>query len=157
MRKRDDGPVHLTEEGLRRMKENLARLKRALPELIAETQRAAAYGDRSENAEYKLAKGSLRHANWQILKLQDQINRATVIKSGADADGLIQIGSTVITESDGVKKIFEIVGSRETNPAKGRISFASPIGDALMRRRAGETVIVKTPTGPREYRILEVK
>jgi transcription elongation GreA/GreB family factor len=156
-KKPDDGPIHLTDEGFAQLKERLARLKRALPDRIAEAQRTAAYGDRSDNAEYKLAKSALRRTNWQILEIEDQIKRVALIAPGPDASGRVRIGSTVVLETDGAKKTFQILGSAETDPAKGRISYSSPLGAALMGRAKGDKVTVKTEGGERTYYIIEIK
>ena len=155
--KDDNGPIHLTEEGLKQLEQKLERIKKSLPELIAETQRAAAYGDRSENAEYKLAKSALRRANFQILEIQEQLKRVIVINTGSNASETIQLGSTVVLESDGTQKTFQIVGSQETNPTNGRISYLSPIGAALMKHKRGDTIIIKTPTGLKKYTVLEIR
>ena len=156
-KKRDDGPIPITEEGLRRLKERLEEVKKSLPHLIEETAKAAAYGDRSENFEYKDAKASLRRANGQILNIEDQIKRAVIIKIGANKSGKIQLGSTVVLELNGREKIFQILGPYETDPAKGRISHESPLGAALMNHKKGDTVTIQTASGSQEYRILEVK
>jgi len=152
-----DESIHLTEEGLAHLKEKLARLKRALPNLVAETQRTAAFGDRSDNAEYKLAKSSLRRANWQILSIEDQLKRVTPITAGPDASGRVRIGSMVVLETDGAERTFRILGSHETDPARGRISYQSPLGAALMGRAKGDTVTIQTASGSRIYRILEIR
>ncbi|OGY66393.1 MAG: hypothetical protein A3A16_03430 [Candidatus Harrisonbacteria bacterium RIFCSPLOWO2_01_FULL_44_18] len=168
-RKWDDGPVYLTEEGFRYLREKLARLKSALPDLSAEARRTAEYGDRSDNAEYKEAKSILRRASWQILSIQDQIKRVVVIRLGPNVSGTVQLGSTVVLEvdpanplqADGGRKTFQIVGSRETDPARGRVSNQSPLGAALMNRAKGDTITIHPPTGggsgSRKYRILEIR
>ena len=139
------------------MEEKLAQLKRALPELISEAERTAAYGDRSENAEYKDAKGRLRATHRQIYSIEDQLKRAVIIKPGANASGTVQIGSTVVLEVKGVEKIFQILGSKETDPARGRISFSSPLGAALMGKKKGDAVTIKTGSGEHAYRIKEIR
>src|SRR3989338_8596069 len=101
LRKRNDGPIYLTENGFQLLKEKLARLKRVLPERIAETARTAAFGDRSDNAEYKAAKGILRRTHYQILEIQEQIKRVVIIKPSRNASGTVQIGSTVVLEVNG--------------------------------------------------------
>ncbi len=97
---RDESPIHLTDEGFKRLKEKLARLESSLPNLIAETQRTAAYGDRSDSAEYKEAKGRLRATHRQILSTKDLIKRAFIIKSSPSVSGKVQLGSTVVLEMD---------------------------------------------------------
>lgn len=157
LKKRDDGPIHITEAGLRRMREQLARLKSALPDFINEARRTAAYGDRSDNAEYKEAKSILRRTQRKILSIEDQIKRAVIIPAGPSASGKVRLGSTVVLESGGTKKTFQILGSYETDPAKGRISHQSPLGAALMNRAKGDVVVIDTAKGSKEYRILEIQ
>ena len=152
----DDEPVHLTPEGLKRLQERLARLKKALPELANEAGRTAAYGDRSDNAEYKEAKRQLRRVHGQIFSIEDQLRRAVVIKFGRNSAGTIQLGSVVVLEQNGKRKTFELVGPQETDPSKGRISYKSPLGSALINHKAGDAIKIKTPTGEQEYRILEI-
>ena len=157
LRRRDEGPLHLTKEALQRLEEKLEYLKHSVPGLAAEAARTAAYGDRSDNAEYKQAKGSLRHANWNILSIQDQIKRAVIIPSGRNAAGTVQMGSIVLVEINEKQKQFEILGSHETNPAQGRISYESPLGVVLIGHVQGDVVEVKTEKGVQKYRILEIR
>lgn len=153
----DDGPFHVTADGLAKLKEKLTRLENSLPSLIAETQRTAAYGDRSENAEYQAAKGALRRANFQIIKVQDQIRRAKVFDSGPSNLGTIRLGSKVALEFEGREINFEIVGPHETNPERGRISFESPLGAALLHRKKNDVVMLETAVGQKQYRILAIR
>ncbi len=184
LKKQDDEPIYLTEEGFKQLEEKLARLKRVLPGFIEETQRTAAYGDRSDNAEYKEAKSTPRRTNWQILSIQDQIKRVAIIKSGPSASGTVRLGSTVVLKAegperlrgaegpepfgdtqdprysrgtDGAKKIFQILGPHETDPANGCISYQSPLGSALMNHKKGDIVTIQTKSGSGQYRILEVR
>lgn len=160
LRRRDPGPLYITQEGLDRLREKLAHHKRILPDLIAETQRTAAYGDRSDSAEYKEAKGALRRSNWQILSIADQIKRAEIITPGPNASGTVQLGSTVTLHSDKAnekEKILQIVGPHETNPTNGRISHKSPLGAALLDHKKGDVVTIKTENGSHEYKIIEIK
>jgi transcription elongation GreA/GreB family factor len=147
-------PLYLTQEGLDVLRKQLEKLKHNLPNLAAEAQRTAAYGDRSDNAEYKQAKGALRYSHRQIFTIETQLKRAVVIEKGGDT---IRMGSTVVVKSkDGKQKTFEILGSHETDPQKGRISYLSPLGAALINHVKGDTVILVTPAGEQTYRILEV-
>ncbi|MEK7188157.1 MAG: GreA/GreB family elongation factor, partial [Patescibacteria group bacterium] len=133
-KKVDDGPVYITEEGLKNLKEKLVHLKKILPGYIAEAKRTAAYGDRSDNAEYKQAKGMLRRTNYQILEIEGQLKRVSVISSKENTSGVVQLGSTVILKTqDGKEKTFQLVGPMETNPGGGRISHESPLGSALLK------------------------
>lgn len=156
-KKQDDGPIHITEAGLQRLRDNLVCLKSALPEFISEARRTAAYGDRSDNAEYKEAKSILRRTHRKILSIEDQIKRAVIIPAGPNASGRVGLGSTVVLESGGAQKTFQILGSHETDPAKGRISHQSPLGAALMGRAKGGSVTIQTGKGLKEYLILEIR
>ncbi|MDO8669690.1 MAG: GreA/GreB family elongation factor [Candidatus Buchananbacteria bacterium] len=153
---RDDSPVYLTPEALQRLKERLIRLKEALPDYIAEAMRTAAYGDRSDNAEYKEAKSILRRTHRQILNIENQLKRAIIITSGRNAKGIIQLGSTVLLELNGIRNTFRILGPHETNPTKGVISHQSPIGSALMNHKEGDAITIQTANGTKEYRILKI-
>jgi len=157
LRKYDDGPIYLTEDYLKNRKEQLSRLKKSLPEIIAETQRTASYGDRSDNAEYKEMKGRLRRAHRQILSIENQIKRAVVINPEKNASNTIHLGSTVVLEEKDIQSIFQIVGPQETNPSKNRISYQSPLGNALIGHKKDDIVILKTENGVRNYRILEIQ
>lgn len=156
-RKGDDGPLHITQDGLDTLKSKLAELQKSLPHLVSEAARTADYGDRSENAEYKDAKLNLRRARGQILNIQYKLKRTVLIPSGPNASGTVQIGSTVILETEGGKKTFHIVGPHETDPGKGRISYQSPLGAALMHHKQRDTVAIESPRGSRTCRILEIK
>ena len=153
----DTGPVHVTKAKFEQMEAKLEELKRSLPHLISETERTAAYGDRSENAEYKDAKANLRRTHRQVYLIQDQLRRAIIVQSGATSLGTIRIGSRVTLEVNGEKKMYEILGSKETDPAQGKISFSSPLGAALMDRTIGEHVTIKTPNGSRTYTVLDIQ
>ena len=134
----------------------MARVKRSLPQLIEATAEAAAAGDRSDNAAYTSSKAALRRANWQILEIEDELKRASVITSGPDAAGAAKLGSVVILETNGGQKKFEIVGPKETDPNAGRVSQQSPLGAALIGKKAGETVTIKTTNGTTSYKIAKV-
>jgi transcription elongation factor GreA len=153
----NNDPVYLTPEGVKRLEARLARLKVALPDAIAETARTSAFGDRSDNAEYKEAKSILRRTHAQIFNIEDQLKRIIVISSGVDAAGKIQLGSTVkLSRNGAAAKTFRILGPSETDPGHGRISNTSPIGAALIGHGVGDIVTVQTPGGEQEYKIITV-
>lgn len=152
-------PVYLTQDGIDELHKNLERLKKRLPALAEEASRTAAYGDRSDNAEYKQAKGALRGTRRQIYGIEDQLKRVVAIKPGKNADGTVRQGSVVMLFDliEKKEKRFEILGSSETNPTHGRISDRSPLGAALMNCKEGDIVTIKTEKGSREYKILKIK
>jgi transcription elongation factor GreA len=156
-KKYDEGPIYLTQKGLDNLLAKLERLKKSLPGLIVETRRTAAYGDRSDNAEYKEAKSALRRTHWQILKTENQIKRVDVIKIGTNNSDTVRLGSTVILTIDGDQKTYQILGSHETDPIKGRISNESPLGKNLLGKKTGEIVSVQTKNGSKEYKIVRIE
>jgi transcription elongation GreA/GreB family factor len=148
---------HLTPAALERLKKELNDLeKRAIPEGAAELHRTAEMGDLSENAAYQHAKDTLRRLHNRVLSLRYRINNAVIIQHGTDSIGRVSIGTTVTIEINGKEKTFEIVGSSETRPEKGRISYLSPLGAALLGHIAGESVVVETPDRQVTYKIIAI-
>ncbi len=124
---------------------------------MAEVRRLAEMGDFSENFGYQNAKALLRRINSRIDSLKERIKNAIPIKAGNSADGVIHLGSTVTVFVNAKPMSFEIVGSLETNPSRGRISHNSPIGVALIGHKAGDEVVFHGPAGDVVYQIVEVK
>jgi transcription elongation GreA/GreB family factor len=152
-------PIYLTPGGIRRLEEKLARLKRNLPKLAEEAARTAAYGDRSDNAEYKQAKGALRYATFESYRIEDQLKRVVPIEPGVNADGAVRLGSvvTLIRLSDEKELKYQILGPSETNPTRGQISHLSPLGAALIGRREGDVVTIQTEGGEKEYQVARAR
>ncbi len=151
------GPIPLTAPALERLKTTITALeKNDLPLAIADMHRTAQMGDFSENAAYQEAKGRLRRINSRILLLKDRLARAQPI-SKKHASGFIELGSTVTLKNNGIQKIYEIVGPAETNPSRGRISHLSPLGAALIDRKAGDKGELKTGSASTSYEILKVE
>lgn len=126
----------ISEEKLTELKTKLAVLKKKSPQASKEVARLAELGDFSENVEYQLAKRRLRGINSGILKLEYQIDHAKVIDS--KNNNTIQIGNTVIINVDEKEKKYKILGSTETNPEKGIISYTSPLGSSLIGHKTGD-------------------
>jgi transcription elongation GreA/GreB family factor len=146
---------YLTATAVEKMKKELLDLeKNRRPAAAAEVRRLAELGDFSENAAYQIAKGKLRGINSRVTVLQDKIKNAIIIKPRTD--GRVAIGSIVTMEFAGQEKIFEILGSQESDPTRGRISYLSPLGAALMGARVGEVVKVVGKSAGVEYKILKV-
>jgi transcription elongation factor GreA len=151
-------PVFLSAEGIGRLREELAELigtKR--PEVIARIKSAKELGDLKENADYSSAREEQSFLEGRIASIEALLRDATVIE--APAAGRIDLGSRVSIElvgQPGDVTVYELVGTAEADPAAGRISNASPVGRALIGRRVGDIVAVRTPRGDVEYRIVEV-
>ncbi|MDO8617845.1 MAG: transcription elongation factor GreA [Candidatus Uhrbacteria bacterium] len=152
-----DGANQLTPAGFERLKNELKKLQREQPEAVEDVSRLAQLGDFSENAEYQEAKFRLRRINDRLFIVKDRLMRATIIKNDANPNGSIGLGSTVTLAVNGKKKVYQIVGARESNPSRGRISNVSPLGAALIGHAMGESVTIKTEEKETVYKILEVK
>ena len=149
---------HLTRGAISRFTSELERLfKYDRAEAVSEVKRLAEMGDFSENAGYQIAKATLRRINDRITTLEEKLKHAVPIQSGTDASGGIRIGSRGLLEAGGREVWFEIVGSQETSPSKGRISHKSPLGSVLLHHKVGETVSVPVKDGEVAYRIVRVE
>lgn len=148
----------LTAEAVRRLKEELEDLeKKQRPHALEDLTRAREMGDLSENAAYTEAKGRVARIDGRRYAIEDKLKRAVVIEPGTDVSGQIRLGSTVVIETDGQRRTYQIVGAQEAAPNAGRISHVSPLGAALLNLKAGETAIVKAPNREIRHLIIEVK
>lgn len=148
---------YLTPDKIAKMSAELLNLREKQRGPAAEeVARLAQMGDLSENAGYQFAKQNLRRINDRITMLEERLKQAIPIRVGS-TDGVIRIGSSVTVKHNQHTSIFQILGSSETNPLRGRISHSSPLGQALLGHRLGETVTFKTPNGQTEYEILQVE
>lgn len=148
---------HITEARAVTIEKKLERLKKIVrPKLMEEVALLAQGGDFSENAGYQAAKGRLRNINEKIMNYEAQLRRAIVIKKQKQND-TVQLGHTVTVDNGEKKKKYLILGSAETDPAKGIISQNSPLGERLMGRRLGE--IIKLAVGGKEieYKITGIE
>ncbi|MFH1078201.1 MAG: transcription elongation factor GreA [Patescibacteria group bacterium] len=142
---------------LQRLKDDLVDLeKRQRPLVVEDLADARSKGDLSENAEYQDARGKLSRMDSRIFSLKERIKNAQVIESGTGPAGQVRTGSTVVLSVDGHQRQYAIVGSQETDPSRGRISYLSPLGAALLGHVAGESVIVEANGQKTSYGIVEV-
>jgi len=146
----------ITRAKFNKLEAELEKMKKIRPPLASEVKRLALMGDFSENAAYQIAKGRLRGLNQRMLDVEDQIARAEIIEpdKSKTAAGL---GHFVTVKSAGRTKIFQILGSAETDPSSGVISYSSPLGAALLGRKIGETVTVKLANKTAEYTIIKIE
>ena len=148
----------LTEVDIRKMREELDhRIKVLRPQMIAEVQRCRAYGDLSENFEYKEAKREKNRNDSRIRYLERMIKTAKVIRTD-HREGTVGLFDVVEIEmAGGMKRSITIVTTLRQNPLKGLISKESPVGKALMGRKVGDVVrVVPDGMAPYEVRILSV-
>jgi transcription elongation factor GreA len=139
-------PTYLSREGeaaLRAELEQLVNVRRT--EVATRIHDAKEHGDLSENAEYEEAKNEQAFVEGRIQTLEGMLKTAVIIEhTGSDH---VSLGSLVTVESDDGEETFSIVGSAEARPADAKISNESPVGRALLGKKAGDTVVVKLPNG----------
>ncbi len=151
-----DGQAYLTREGLEKLKQELKELKTVKrKEIAARIQDAKELGDLSENAEYAEAKDQQAFTEGRIVELENTIKNAQVI-SEQSTDGVVHIGSTIKLSSEAGEKQYTIVGSNEAKPQAGLISNESPLGQAFIGHKSGDTIEIKVPKGTVKYKILSV-
>lgn len=147
---------HLTAEGIQTLKDELKELSTSKRAEIAERlKEAKADGDLSENAMFDAARDEQGFVEGRISEIEHILKHSTLIK-GNKGDA-VALGSTVHLELEDGQQTYTIVGSTEANPDNGKISHESPIGKALLGKKAGEEVEIEVPSGTLVYKILEVK
>lgn len=150
--------VPMLEEGHRKLNEDLKRLKQERPEIVEAIEVARAHGDLSENAEYHAAKERQGQIEASIADIEDQLSRAMVIDPTTLSGDKVVFGATVLlSDEDGKKVKYQLVGQVEADANHGRISYNSPLGRALIGHRVGEDVEFSTPSGDRYYQIKKIE
>jgi transcription elongation factor GreA len=150
--------VYVTAEGLKQLEEELAYLTtEKREELSMKLEAAIAQGDLKENADYHDAKEEQGFVEARVRDIEDILRRAQIIEEDGPSDR-VRIGSTVTVSEEGFdeEETYNIVGAAEANPAEGRISNESPIGQALLGARIGDVVLVETPGGTIEFAIRSI-
>jgi transcription elongation factor GreA len=151
--------VILTEEGLKKLQEEVNYLSNVKREEVAERiSTARDFGDITENSEYDDAKNEQALLEHRIGLLQEKLRRARVIKDSEIDTEKVCIGSTVtLRDKDaGDIRIYTLVGSAEADPSRARLSNESPVGLAILGKRVGEVVTVPVPVGALHYEILSI-
>jgi transcription elongation factor GreB len=150
---------YITPAGYRRLREELAALWEVeRPKLVETIAWAASNGDRSENADYIYGKRRLREVDRRVRFLSQRIDSAEVVNSAGRDDERAYFGATVTyRDGAGVERTVSIVGIDEVDPARGRVSWLSPVAKALLRAREGDVVTLRTPAGAEEIEVLDVR
>ncbi len=150
--------IALTQHGYDEMKKELAALKSKRPQIIDEIHSAAADKDFKENAPLAAAREDLSYLEGRILKLEETLKSAVLIGDQPRVTHRASIGDGIILLDlvSGEEFNYTIVNPREVNPAKGKISNASPIGKAIIGRAQGDTIEIIVPAGRLRYKIKQV-
>ena len=151
--------VPLTPPGFVKLEEELKfRQQQERPRIILAIQEARAHGDLSENAEYSAAKEAQALNEGRITELESLISRAEVIDPAKLSGNTVKFGATVtvLDEETEQEKAYMIVGDPEADAKQGRVSISSPIARALIGKKLGDSVEVRTPGGAKSYEITKV-
>ncbi|RJQ14054.1 transcription elongation factor GreA [Candidatus Parcubacteria bacterium] len=144
---------YISADKLKELKNELEILKSSKRQEISQRiEEAKKLGDLSENAEYMEAREAQDQNERRIYELEDLVKRAVVIQKSKPT-GKVQIGSTIKVKSGSETKTYHIVGSEDADPLQGKISNESPIGKALLGKKVGDVVEIKTPSGVIKYTI----
>lgn len=145
----------LTPVGMKKLEEELASLKKKRVEIAHKIKDAKELGDLSENAEYHAAKEEQGFIEARIAEIDSTIKSATIVKP-TSSKSKVTIGSKITVRSQSVNADYEIVGMNEADPALGKISANSPLGEAFMGAKKGDVVEVHAPVGKMKYTIVDI-
>ena len=151
--------IYLTEEGETELRRELRELiEKRRPALAQKLKEAVAQGDLKENADYHDAKEQLGFTEGRVQQIEAILRNAIVVESNGPSEE-VRIGSTVVIREDGTAEDeeYKIVGSAEANPRERKISQKSPIGSALIGKKRGRKVDVKTPDGTIKFLIVDIR
>jgi transcription elongation factor GreA len=154
----DKREIFLTPEGAEKLRHELAELTGPRrTELAQRLRHAISMGDLSENADYIAAKEQQGFLEGKIQEIEAVLRSATIVENGGGGDK-VEIGSTVVVKEDGREpETYHLVGIKEADPRNGKISNESPIGKALLGKRAGEIAIARTPAGEMKLEVVEIR
>lgn len=150
----------MAELPLKKLKDEVRKLDRELNLVLPkELKKARAHGDLSENAEYSAAKERQRFVSARLGQLRKRLADLSLVNVANIPRDRVGFGSTVklYDLEREAETTYKLVMSEESDFAKGLLSTTSPIGRALMGKEAGDSVKVATPSGPREFEILEFR
>jgi len=140
--------VFVTSEGMKRLKSEYKELiNNKRPFIAKKIKKAREHGDVSENAEYDAAREEQAFIEGRIQELEEILRDCEVVKENVKPNGIVSVGSKVRVHLDGVEEKYYIVGAPEANPLEGKISHESPLGKALLGKKAGDKVEFQAPVG----------
>ena len=145
-----------TAEGFDKLKEEYDYLKNVRRQEVKELlKEARSFGDLSENSEYDEARDQQAKVESRIAELEYLMKNAVIIDTDT-VKNVVSLGSTVILKyTDGTEKQYDLVGSNEVDPLRGKISDRSPIGMAIIGHKKGENVTIETPVGEKDAQIVD--
>lgn len=150
----------MSKHGFDKLSKELKNLKEVeRPKVAEEIDIARAHGDLKENAEYHAAKEKQSFIEYKISEISNMLANAEVIDPKSLKHDKVSFGSTVtILNCDtDEEKTYTIVGTTESDPARGLISFSSPLANGLIGKEAGDEVTIKLPNGDTDFEILKIE
>ncbi|HEV2432162.1 MAG TPA: transcription elongation factor GreB, partial [Burkholderiales bacterium] len=151
------GKNYITPSGYARLEAELRELvELERPEVVKTVAWAASLGDRSENADYIYGKRRLREIDRRVRFLIKRLESAQVVHSAGRETDQVFFGATVKIRAQAETKEITIVGVDEADPARGQVSWISPMAKALLKAREGDVVTLRSPAGEEPLEILEV-
>jgi transcription elongation factor GreA len=150
---------YISNEGLEKLEQELKERKTTKRQEIAKRlEEAKSLGDLSENTEYAAAKEAQSFNEGRIMEIEQIIKKSSLIKPVRKGQKKVQIGSVIdVKLIGGNKRTFAIVGFQEADPAQGKISNESPLGQAFLDHQVGDIIEVETPKGKVKYKIIKIK
>jgi transcription elongation factor GreA len=150
-------PAMVSAAGADELRAELEHLRNVVrPAVIERVKTARELGDLRENSEYQEARREQSFNEGRIQALEALLRTAVVVEGGG-SDGIVAVGSSVVVDMDGEENTWQIVGANEADPGRGRISYSSPVGQALMGRHVGDEVVAQLPRGELRLRLIEVR
>jgi transcription elongation factor GreA len=144
----------ITDEGRKELEAELEELKGRRGDIADKIAEARDFGDLSENAEYDSAREEQGLVESRIAEIEDILLNAELIKSGKSSK--VTLGSKVELKTGAKTVTYSVVGPVEADPLEGKISNESPIGEALMGKKVGDTITITTPKGEISYEIVSI-
>ncbi|WP_419655231.1 transcription elongation factor GreA [Desulfosarcina variabilis] len=151
--------IPMTREGYEKLKKELEYLKSVeRPQVIRAIEEARSHGDLSENAEYDAAKERQAFIEGRVSELGYKLGNAEIIEVNNLPKDRAVFACTVVLENidTGEDVEYQLVGPEESNIEKGRISVTSPLGKAIIGKKAGEEIVLNAPGGKRVYELVEI-
>ena len=151
--------IRLTDDGLKKLKDELENLKTTGRKEIAEKIKIArGYGDLSENSEYDEAKNEQAKIEARIVEIEAMLKNVEIISNVKGSSKTVILGSKVkiLDVEFDEEATYHIVGSAEADPNEGKISDESPVGKALLGHKVGDTVFAEAPAGEIEFKIIAI-
>ena len=149
----------LTDEGLKKLEEELEQLKTVTRKEVADKIKVAlSFGDLSENSEYDEAKNEQALVESRIVQIEAMLKNVKILDEDELTNDIVSVGSKIkLFDKEFDEEVdYQIVGSTEADPISGRISDRSPVGQSLLGHKVGDVVEVETPGGVCLYEVLEI-